>query len=154
MKIEKRMLCNSKKCNFSNSSGALFLDGGIEVADKVFSSTLFPEPELQEVWKNYPLHPLQEQEPDGDRKWIESVPLLQNLRKFEEQIGIEFTHIRLLARALTHRSLGYNNLTLGSNQRLEFLGDTVLQLVASEYLYKFFPQHHEGHLSVSIYFRV
>ncbi|CAL1280571.1 unnamed protein product [Larinioides sclopetarius] len=133
---------------FEALMGALFLDGGIEVADKVFSNTLFPEEELQEVWKNYPLHPLQEQEPDGDRKWIESVPLLQNLRKFEEQIGIEFTHIRLLARALTHRSLGYNNLTLGSNQRLEFLGDTVLQLVASEYLYKFFPQHHEGHLSL------
>ncbi|XP_055946835.1 ribonuclease 3-like isoform X3 [Argiope bruennichi] len=133
---------------FEALMGALFLDGGIEVADKVFSKTLFPEPELQEVWKNYPLHPLQEQEPDGDRKWIESVPLLQKLHKFEEQIGIEFTHIRLLARALTHRSLGYNNLTLGSNQRLEFLGDTVLQLVASEYLYKFFPQHHEGHLSL------
>ncbi|GIY18763.1 ribonuclease 3 [Caerostris extrusa] len=98
--------------------------------------------------ENYPLHPLQEQEPNGDRRWIESVPLLQKIHKFEEQIGIEFTHIRLLARALTHRSLGYNNLTLGSNQRLEFLGDTVLQLVASEYLYKFFPQHHEGHLSL------
>lgn len=37
----------------------------------------------------------------------------------------------------------------GSNQRLEFLGDTVLQLIASEYLYKYFPEHHEGHLSVS-----
>ena len=40
----------------------------------------------------------------------------------------------------------------GSNQRLEFLGDTVLQLIASEYLYKYFPEHHEGHLSVSIIF--
>jgi hypothetical protein len=38
----------------------------------------------------------------------------------------------------------------GSNQRLEFLGDTVLQLIASEYLYKYFPEHHEGHLSVSV----
>ncbi|XP_071034189.1 ribonuclease 3 isoform X1 [Parasteatoda tepidariorum] len=133
---------------FEALMGALFLDNGIEVADRVFSETLFPEPELQDVWKNYPLHPLQEQEPEGDRKWISSVPLLQKLHEFEDKIGIEFTHIRLLARALTHRSLGYNNLTLGSNQRLEFLGDTVLQLVASEYLYKFFPHHHEGHLSL------
>lgn len=39
-------------------------------------------------------------------------------------------------------------LTLGSNQRLEFLGDTVLQLVTSDYLYKHFPEHHEGHLSL------
>lgn len=73
----------------------------------------------------------------------------QKLTKFEESIGIEFTHIRLLARAFTDRSIGYTNLTLGSNQRLEFLGDTVLQLIVSEYLYKFFPEHHEGHLSVS-----
>lgn len=74
---------------------------------------------------------------------------LQNLSKFEESIGVHFNHIRLLARAFTDRSIGFNNLTLGSNQRLEFLGDTVLQLVASEYLYKYFPEHHEGHLSVS-----
>lgn len=73
----------------------------------------------------------------------------QKLTKFEESIGVEFTHIRLLARAFTDRSIGYTNLTLGSNQRLEFLGDTVLQLIVSEYLYKFFPEHHEGHLSVS-----
>ena len=68
--------------------------------------------------------------------------------EFEESIGTQFTHIRLLARAFTDRSIGFNNLTLGSNQRLEFLGDTVLQLIASEYLYKFFPEHHEGHLSL------
>ena len=32
---------------------------------------------------------------------------------------------------------------------MEFLGDTVLQFISSEYLYKHFPEHHEGHLSVS-----
>ena len=46
------------------------------------------------------------------------------------------------------RSLGLSNLTMGSNQRMEFLGDTVLQLVTSDYLYKHFPEHHEGHLSL------
>lgn len=133
---------------FEALMGALFLDDGIKVADEVFSGTLFSEQDLLDVWTNYPPHPLQEQEPEGDRKWIESVPLLKKLSEFEEMTGIEFTHIRLLARAFTHRSIGFNNLTLGSNQRLEFLGDTVLQLVASEYLYKFFPEHHEGHLSL------
>uniref|UniRef100_T1IMV5 Ribonuclease 3 n=1 Tax=Strigamia maritima TaxID=126957 RepID=T1IMV5_STRMM len=128
--------------------GALFLDGEIEAADKVFSRTLFSEFDLLDIWINYPPHPLQEQEPEGDRKYIESVPLLQKLTQFEGAIGVDFTHVRLLARAFTHRSVGYNNLTLGSNQRLEFLGDTVLQLVASEYLYKHFPEHHEGHLSL------
>ncbi|XP_012538290.2 ribonuclease 3 isoform X2 [Monomorium pharaonis] len=134
---------------FEALMGSLFLDGGIEVADRVFGETLFKgEEDLAKVWVNYPRHPLQEQEPTGDRQWIPSFELLQKLTKFEESIGIEFTHIRLLARAFTDRSIGYTNLTLGSNQRLEFLGDTVLQLIVSEYLYKFFPEHHEGHLSL------
>ncbi|KMQ94989.1 ribonuclease 3-like protein [Lasius niger] len=134
---------------FEALMGSLFLDGGIEVADRVFGETLFKsEKDLAKVWVNYPRHPLQEQEPTGDRQWIPSFELLQKLTKFEESIGIEFTHIRLLARAFTDRSIGYTNLTLGSNQRLEFLGDTVLQLIVSEYLYKFFPEHHEGHLSL------
>lgn len=53
-----------------------------------------------------------------------------------------------MARAFTDRSIGFTHLTLGSNQRLEFLGDTVLQLICSEYLYRHFPEHHEGHLSL------
>jgi ribonuclease III len=133
---------------FEALMGALFLDGDIKVADKVFSIALMDDPELKEIWDNYPRHPLQEQEPNGDRQWIESFELLKNLRNFEEAIGVEFTHIRLLARAFTDRSIGYTNLTLGSNQRLEFLGDTVLQLICSEFLYRHFPEHHEGHLSL------
>ncbi|KAJ8680738.1 hypothetical protein QAD02_016525 [Eretmocerus hayati] len=134
---------------FEALMGALFLDGGINIADSVFGSTLFKdEVDLLNIWTNYPRHPLQEQEPTGDRQWVTSFELLQKLTKFEETIGVEFTHIRLLARAFTDRSIGYTNLTLGSNQRLEFLGDTVLQLIVSEYLYKFFPEHHEGHLSL------
>lgn len=101
-----------------------------------------------QVWVNYPPHPLQEQEPLGDRKWIESYPVLADLTNFEETIGVKFRHIRLLARAFTDRSIGFTHLTLGSNQRLEFLGDTVLQLICSEYLYRHFPEHHEGHLSL------
>ena len=47
---------------FEALMGALFLDGDIEVADKVFSNTLFMnEKDLLDVWINYPLHPLQEQ---------------------------------------------------------------------------------------------
>lgn len=134
---------------FEALMGSLFLDGGIELADKVFAETMFMEEnDLSKVWVHYPRHPLQEQEPTGDRQWIPSFELLQKLTKFEESIGVDFQHIRLLARAFTDRSIGYTNLTLGSNQRLEFLGDTVLQLIVSEYLYKFFPEHHEGHLSL------
>ncbi|XP_014259124.1 ribonuclease 3 [Cimex lectularius] len=134
---------------FEALMGALFLDGGISAADKVFGESLFKDSkELLDVWVNYPAHPLQEQEPNGDRQWIPQFKILKDLTKFEESIGVTFTHIRLLARAFTDRSIGFTNLTLGSNQRLEFLGDTVLQLIASEYLYKYFPEHHEGHLSL------
>nr|WJM99460.1 ribonuclease 3 [Ips calligraphus] len=134
---------------FEALMGALFLDGGIDVADRVFSNTLFRnEPELLKVWVNLPPHPLQEQEPTGDRHWIKKFDILNKLTEFEKSINVEFNHIRLLARAFTDRSVGYTNLTMGSNQRLEFLGDTVLQLIASEYLYRFFPEHHEGHLSL------
>uniref|UniRef100_T1GFQ2 RNase III domain-containing protein n=1 Tax=Megaselia scalaris TaxID=36166 RepID=T1GFQ2_MEGSC len=134
---------------FEALMGALLLDGGISVADEVFMNALFMEdPVLRDVWKNYPLHPLQEQEPETDRQYIQDYPILQELTKFEDSIGIKFRHIRLLARAFTDRSKGFTNLTLGSNQRLEFLGDTVLQLICSEFLYRHFPEHHEGHLSL------
>ncbi|XP_018494347.2 ribonuclease 3 [Galendromus occidentalis] len=141
----KHAMANS----FEALMGAIFLDHGINEVDRVFGETLFGhDPKLLVRWRNYSRHPLQLQEPDGDRHWIEHYPILQKMTVFEKKIGVEFTHIRLLARAFTHRSVGFNNLTLGSNQRLEFLGDTVLQLVSSEYLYKFFPEHHEGHLSL------
>lgn len=134
---------------FEALMAALFLDAGLEVADKVLGRVLFEEDEnLLKKWVEYPKHPLQQQHEDGDRHLIENVPLLKRLTEFEAMTGIEFKHIRLLARAFTHRSIGFNNLTLGTNQRMEFLGDTVLQLIASEYLYKHFPGHHEGHLSL------
>lgn len=134
---------------FEALMGALFLDGGLEIVDKIFARTLFEEDKTCfRVWLELPLHPLQEDEPGGDRHWVESSPALKKLMSFEEVIGIRFAHIRLLAKAFTHRNVGYNLLTMGHNQRLEFLGDTVLQLIASEYLYKHFPEHHEGHLSL------
>ncbi|XP_055541222.1 ribonuclease 3 [Wyeomyia smithii] len=134
---------------FEALMGALLLDGGIETADRVFAYALFQEDDsLRSIWVNYPPHPLQEQEPLGDRHHIESFDMLKTLTRFEDSIGVQFNHIRLLARAFTDRSIGFTNLTLGSNQRLEFLGDTVLQLICSEYLYRHFPEHHEGHLSL------
>ncbi|XP_033156119.1 ribonuclease 3 [Drosophila mauritiana] len=134
---------------FEALMGALLLDGGIKVADEVFTDALFRQDEkLLSIWKNLPEHPLQEQEPLGDRSCIDSYRVLKELTKFEDSIGIKFKHIRLLARAFTDRSIGFTHLTLGSNQRLEFLGDTVLQLICSEYLYRHFPEHHEGHLSL------
>ncbi|KPP67654.1 ribonuclease 3-like [Scleropages formosus] len=88
------------------------------------------------------------QEPSTDRQLIATSPVLQKLTDFEEAIGVLFTHVRLLARAFTLRTVGYNHLTLGHNQRMEFLGDSIMQLVATEYLFIHFPDHHEGHLTL------
>ncbi|KAK2171819.1 hypothetical protein NP493_1022g00005 [Ridgeia piscesae] len=134
---------------FEALMGALFLDGGIELADRVFGETLYDDnPKLLDIWSNLPPHPLQEDEPLGDRHWIASSPILQKLVKFEKDTGIVYRHIRLLAKAFTMRNVGFNNLTCGHNQRLEFLGDSILQLVTSVFLFKHFPSHHEGHLSL------
>uniref|UniRef100_A0A674NN24 Ribonuclease 3 n=1 Tax=Takifugu rubripes TaxID=31033 RepID=A0A674NN24_TAKRU len=128
--------------------GAVYLEGGLEEARQLFGRLLFNSESLREVWLNYPPHPLQVQEPQTDRQLIETSPVLQKLTQFESSIGVLFTHVRLLARAFTLRTVGFNHLTLGHNQRMEFLGDSIMQLVATEYLFIHFPDHHEGHLTL------
>ncbi|XP_032359353.1 ribonuclease 3 isoform X1 [Etheostoma spectabile] len=128
--------------------GAVYLEGGLDESRQLFGRLLFNTKGLQEVWLNYPQHPLQVQEPQTDRQLIETSPVLQKLTSFEDSIGVLFTHVRLLARAFTLRTVGFNHLTLGHNQRMEFLGDSIMQLVATEYLFIHFPDHHEGHLTL------
>ncbi|XP_056109643.1 ribonuclease 3 isoform X1 [Rhinichthys klamathensis goyatoka] len=128
--------------------GAVYLEGGLKEAKLLFGRLLFNSEDLRDVWLNYPPHPLQVQETLTDRQLIESSPVLQKLTSFEDAIGVLFTHVRLLARAFTLRTVGFNHLTLGHNQRMEFLGDSIMQLVATEYLFIHFPDHHEGHLTL------
>lgn len=59
-----------------------------------------------------------------------------------EQLGLTFQDVSLLQTALTHRSYGQPN-----NERLEFLGDGVLNCVVAETLYRRFPELPEGDLS-------
>jgi len=64
------------------------------------------------------------------------------------QIGVQWNNIDLLHMALTHSSYSFENKEKArNNQRLEFLGDAVLELVISEYLYHRFPQFAEGELT-------
>lgn len=72
-----------------------------------------------------------------------------DFKKFEEKIGVSFTDISLLKQAFTHRSYINENRELGlsHNERLEFLGDAVLELVITHYLYKEFPAKDEGTLT-------
>lgn len=64
----------------------------------------------------------------------------------EEKINIKFNNINLLKNAFVHRSFLNENkkFPLPSNERLEFLGDSVLSLITSVYLFKNFPQLKEG----------
>ncbi len=66
----------------------------------------------------------------------------------EERIGYKFRNSLLLAEALTHPSLAYETQKPHfDNQRLEFLGDAVLQLALTETLYHLFPTFSEGRLT-------
>jgi ribonuclease III len=69
--------------------------------------------------------------------------------KFEEIAGIIFKDKNLLREAFTHRSyLNENrNFEYSHNERLEFLGDAVLELVVTEYLYEKYPDNNEGDLT-------
>jgi ribonuclease-3 len=66
----------------------------------------------------------------------------------EQRLGYRFRNTDLLQEALTHPSVGHEKQRYqNDNQRLEFLGDAVLQLVTTEYLYSHFPQEREGRLT-------
>ncbi len=68
---------------------------------------------------------------------------------FASSIGVTFNNLGLLAEALTHRSyLNEHREHAGShNERLEFLGDAVLELAATDFLFKKFPAKPEGELT-------
>jgi ribonuclease-3 len=72
-----------------------------------------------------------------------------NFSRFEEKSGTTFKDKALLRQAFTHRSyINENkNVKLEHNERLEFLGDAVLELVITDFLYKNYPQKPEGELT-------
>jgi ribonuclease-3 len=65
----------------------------------------------------------------------------------EERLGYVFTDGSLLKLALTHRSISSEDSSRKDNERLEFLGDAVLQLAVTSYIYDTFPDLHEGNLA-------
>jgi ribonuclease-3 len=69
-----------------------------------------------------------------------------SLEKLERIAGVVLEH-DLLERALTHRSFAYENGGLPTNERLEFLGDSVLGVIVTETLYRTYPDLPEGQLA-------
>jgi len=78
--------------------------------------------------------------------------MTNDISTLAEALGVAFRNVRLLEEALTHRSYLNEHPEDGaqSNERLEFLGDAVLDLVITEHLFKTFPLYQEGQMT-SIY---
>ncbi|RMF00801.1 MAG: ribonuclease III [Chloroflexi bacterium] len=74
---------------------------------------------------------------------------MPDVLRAQNALGLQFTNKALLQRALTHRSYINENPThvLEDNERLEFLGDAILDFVTAEYLYHRFPEITEGRLT-------
>ncbi|NLN70549.1 MAG: ribonuclease III [Chloroflexi bacterium] len=72
----------------------------------------------------------------------------ESAEQFSKRLKLPFTDYFLLARALTHRSyLNENRDAIEDNERLEFLGDAVLDFMVAEWLYNHFPEKKEGDLT-------
>ncbi|HVY35702.1 MAG TPA: ribonuclease III [Candidatus Paceibacterota bacterium] len=74
---------------------------------------------------------------------------MKDFTPFEKSIGVSFSDRALLTRAFTHRSFINENPKSGleHNERLEFLGDAVVELVVTDYLFRTYPNSPEGELT-------
>lgn len=72
-----------------------------------------------------------------------------NLDKLQKILNVQFLDTMLLLSAVTHRSYlnEHREATWDHNERLEFLGDAVLELVVTDYLFRMFPEKPEGELT-------
>ena len=71
------------------------------------------------------------------------------LEDLAQKLGVKFNNLELLQQAVTHRSYlnEHRSYKLDHNERLEFLGDAVLELVVTDYLYKKYSDKTEGDLT-------
>jgi ribonuclease-3 len=79
--------------------------------------------------------------------WIKKVGIEENVVKAESCLGVIFKNKNLLAQALIHRSFSFEASIRETNERLEFLGDSVLNLVITDIIFKRFPSLNEGNLA-------
>ena len=70
----------------------------------------------------------------------------QELEKMQKNIQYKFKNLELLKTALTHTSYAYDH-NIESNEKLEFLGDSILEFVSSQYIYKNYSKLREGEMT-------
>lgn len=68
------------------------------------------------------------------------------METIEQKLGYEFQSKELLKKALTHTSYAYEK-NIGSNEKLEYLGDSILEFITSKYLYFNYPKLTEGEMT-------
>ena len=68
------------------------------------------------------------------------------IQEFEKNIGYTFKNIQLLKTALTHTSYAHEK-KVESNEKLEFLGDSILEFIVSNYLYENYKNLKEGEMT-------
>jgi len=71
----------------------------------------------------------------------------EDIEKVKLKINYNFKNKALLREALTHRTYAVENSLPYDNQRLEFLGDAVLEIILSEYIFHLYPEAKEGELT-------
>lgn len=81
---------------------------------------------------------------------MDSLPyLIEDIAQIETRIGYHFHNATLLVQAFIHRSyVNENRCSLGHNERLEFLGDSILGMLIADHLYRRLPDTAEGDLSL------
>lgn len=72
---------------------------------------------------------------------------LEIIRFVLKRFGHRVKNINLFKKALTHKSISNNLINVESNERLEFLGDSILDAVVAKFLYEKFPEEDEGYLT-------
>lgn len=74
---------------------------------------------------------------------------MHNLESLQQSLGLKFKQPNYLLQSMVHRSYlnEHPEFNLGHNERLEFLGDAVLEIIVTEYLYRQFPDKSEGDLT-------
>jgi ribonuclease-3 len=81
-------------------------------------------------------------------KQLDSHPEPESAADLAKRLGLQFTNLHLLVRALTHRSyVNENPNALEDNERLEFLGDAVLDFIVGAWVYNHYPEMPEGDLT-------
>ena len=69
-----------------------------------------------------------------------------NIEEVEKETNQKFKNKKLLKRAFSHTSYAYENETQ-SNEKLEFLGDSILEFISSDYIYSNYPELKEGEMT-------